>query len=137
MGEKRGSLWVQPINEKREKENTMQCFLQEMRCDENKFKNFTRLSLETSGFIVNVISGKIRRKDANHRRIHHSRTTIACYPNVSSMFNLKTNDEQQLALAQNKMLLRLASRASKFLSAFFCYIVLKSVFRSVCASPIF
>jgi hypothetical protein len=42
MGEKRKRLWVHPINE-----NTLPNILQELRCDENNFQNFTRLSLET------------------------------------------------------------------------------------------
>jgi hypothetical protein len=46
MGEKRKRPWVLPIIEKREKENTMQNFLQELRCDETKFQNFTRIFLE-------------------------------------------------------------------------------------------
>jgi hypothetical protein len=65
MGEKRKRLWVDPIIEKREKENSLQNFLQELRCDENKFQNFTRLSLETFGFIVNLISDRIRSKYSN------------------------------------------------------------------------
>jgi hypothetical protein len=40
MGEKRKLLWVHPINEKSEKENTLQNFLHKLRCDENKFQNF-------------------------------------------------------------------------------------------------
>jgi hypothetical protein len=68
MGEKRKRLWVHPINEKREKENTMQKFLQELRCDENKFQNFTRLSLETFYFIFNLSSDKMRSKYSNYRR---------------------------------------------------------------------
>jgi hypothetical protein len=68
MGEKRKRLWVDPIIEKREKENTLQKFLQELPCDKNTFQNFTRLSLETFDFIVNLISDKIRRKDASYRR---------------------------------------------------------------------
>jgi hypothetical protein len=47
VGEKRKRLWVYPINEEREKENTLQNFLQELRSDVKKFQNFTRLSIET------------------------------------------------------------------------------------------
>jgi hypothetical protein len=65
MGEKRKGLWVHPINEKREKESTLQNFLQELPCDDNNFQNFTILSLETFGFIVNLISDRIRRKYSN------------------------------------------------------------------------
>jgi hypothetical protein len=68
MGERRKRLWVHPINEKREKEKTLQNFLQELRCDENTFQNLTRLSLEIFYFIFNLISDKIRRNDANYRR---------------------------------------------------------------------
>jgi hypothetical protein len=68
MDEKRKRLCVHPINEKREKEKALQKFLQEMGCDENKFQNFTRESLETSDFIFNLISGKIRRKHTNYRK---------------------------------------------------------------------
>jgi hypothetical protein len=51
MGEKRKRFWVHPINEKREKENTLQNFLHKLRYDEKNFQNFTRLSLETFDFI--------------------------------------------------------------------------------------
>jgi hypothetical protein len=59
MGEKRKRLWVHPINEKRGKENTLQNSFQELRCDEKKFQNFTRLSLKTFDFIVNLISNSM------------------------------------------------------------------------------
>jgi hypothetical protein len=59
MGENRKCLWVHPINEKRGKESTLQNFLQELLCDEKKFQNFTRLSLETFDFIVNLISNSM------------------------------------------------------------------------------
>jgi hypothetical protein len=65
MGEKRKRLWVHPIIEKRENENSLQNFLQELGCNKNKFQNLAILSLETFGFIVNLISDRIRRKYSN------------------------------------------------------------------------
>jgi hypothetical protein len=68
MGEKRKRLWVDPIIEKKEKENSLQNFLQELRCDKHTFQNFTRLFLETFDFIFNLISDKIRSKYSNYKK---------------------------------------------------------------------
>jgi hypothetical protein len=65
MGEKRKLLWVHPIIEKWEKENSLQNVLQKFLCDKNKCQNLAILSLETFGFIVNLISDRIRRKYSN------------------------------------------------------------------------
>jgi hypothetical protein len=60
-------LWVHPINEKRSKENTLQNFINELRSD-NKFRNFTRMSVTTFDYVLNVISDKIRKRDSRFRK---------------------------------------------------------------------
>jgi hypothetical protein len=81
MGEKRKRLWMHQINEKRGKKNALQNFLQEMRCDEKKFKNFTRLSLEIFYFIVNLNSDKIRKTPITEEASQQN----DCYSKVGSM----------------------------------------------------
>lgn len=61
-------LWVHRINEKRDRENTLQCFIEELRCDVKKFRNFTRLSTTTFDYILDVISERLRRNDTNYRK---------------------------------------------------------------------
>lgn len=61
-------LWVHPINEKRSKENTLQTFINELRSDDNKFRNFTRMSVTTFDYVLNVISDKIRKRDSRFRK---------------------------------------------------------------------
>ena len=45
--EKQKRMWVHPLNEKRTTNNLIKCFLRELRNDDLKFKNFTRISPET------------------------------------------------------------------------------------------
>jgi len=61
-------IWVHEINKKRTENNTIFNFLAELRKDELKFKNFTRMSSTTFDFILNEIGEAIRSQDTNFRQ---------------------------------------------------------------------
>lgn len=65
--EKPKRMWVHPLKEKRTKSNLIQSFLCELRNDELKFKNFTRVSSETFNYILKIITEEIQKPDTNFR----------------------------------------------------------------------
>jgi len=65
--EKPKRMWIHPLNEKRTTSNLIQCFLRELRNDELKFKNFTRVSSETFDYILKIITEEIQKPDTNFR----------------------------------------------------------------------
>ena len=66
--EKQKRMWVHPLNKKRTTNNLIKCFLRELRNDDLKFKNFTRVSPETFDYILNIISEEIQKADTNFRK---------------------------------------------------------------------
>ena len=59
---------LHPINEKRNKENILQNFIKELRSDDDKFRNFTRMSVNTFDYVLNVITDRIRKPDSKFRK---------------------------------------------------------------------
>lgn len=57
-------FWTHPINQKRNLIN----FLNELREDEKKFFNFTRMSINSFDYLLELISDKIKRQNTNYRR---------------------------------------------------------------------
>ena len=47
-------MWVHPINRKRDEQNSLKKIVAELKEDETKFRNFTRLSLGTFNHIDNI-----------------------------------------------------------------------------------
>jgi len=65
-GEKK--LWVHPLNQKRITHNVIVSFICEIRSDEKKFKNYTRVGISTQDYIIQQIGEEIRKEDTNFRR---------------------------------------------------------------------
>lgn len=61
-------LWVHPINDRRNKYKTLQNFINELRSDVNKFRNFTRMSVTTFDYVLHLIQDKITKRDTTFRR---------------------------------------------------------------------
>ena len=61
-------MWVHPINRKRDEQNSLKKFVAELKEDETKFRNFTRLSLGTFNHILSMIEHEIRKCDTNLRK---------------------------------------------------------------------
>jgi len=61
--EKRGKkkLWVHPLNQKCITRNVIVSFICELRSDEKKFKNYTRVSISTFDYTENRRGNKKRR----------------------------------------------------------------------------
>lgn len=66
--DKKCKIWMHEINQKRLENNTILNFLAELREDELKFKNFTRMSSATFDFMLNAIGETIRSQDTNFRK---------------------------------------------------------------------
>lgn len=61
-------LWVHPLNKKRITHNVIVSFICELRSDEKKFKNYTRVCTSTFDFIIQQIGDEIRKEDTHFRR---------------------------------------------------------------------
>ncbi|KAL4126780.1 hypothetical protein QTP88_010989 [Uroleucon formosanum] len=61
-------LWVHPLNLRRTENNTIKCFIHELRNDECKFRNFTRMSTDTFDYILEILNDEIRKPDTNFRK---------------------------------------------------------------------
>ncbi|KAL4126781.1 hypothetical protein QTP88_010990 [Uroleucon formosanum] len=66
--ENKKKLWVHPLNLKRTENNTIKCFIHELRNDECKFRNFTRMSTDTFDYILEILNDEIRKPDTNFRK---------------------------------------------------------------------
>lgn len=66
-------FWVHPINEQRTTKKTIQSFLQELRADERKFKNFTRMSSDSFDYLLELISNKIGKKGQIGGQVYHQK----------------------------------------------------------------
>lgn len=66
--DKKKKLWIHPLNKKRITHNVILSLLCELRSDESKFKNYTRVSTDTFDFILEAIREEIRKKDTNFRK---------------------------------------------------------------------
>jgi len=61
-------LWVHPLNQKRITHNVIFSLLCELRADESKFKNYTRVNIDTFDFILQQIQEEIRKQDTHFRK---------------------------------------------------------------------
>jgi len=65
---KKKKLWIHPLNKKRITHNVILTLLCELRSDESKFKNYTRVSSVTFDFILQEIGEEIRKEDTHFRK---------------------------------------------------------------------
>lgn len=59
--------WIHPINQIREKENTIIMFMQELRKHEDKFTNFVRMSSQTFDRILDMCKDQLQKQNTNYR----------------------------------------------------------------------
>ena len=65
-------MWVHPIKRKRDEQKLLKKNIQELKEDETKFKNFTRLSFGTFNHILNMIQDIIRKKRYKYTKKHNT-----------------------------------------------------------------
>lgn len=56
-------FWVDPWNEKRD----LNCLMQELRSDEKRFKNFTRMSISTFDYLLALVGENLKKTTTNWR----------------------------------------------------------------------
>lgn len=56
------------MNLKRTENNTIKSFIRELRNDECKFKNFTRMSTDTFDHILEILNDEIRKPGTNFKK---------------------------------------------------------------------
>ena len=61
-------LWVHPLNQKRITHNVIFSLLCELCADKSKFKNYTRINIDTFDFILQQIQEEIRKQDTHFRK---------------------------------------------------------------------
>lgn len=57
-------FWVHPWNEKRD----LCSYIQELRTDENRFKNFTRMSIATFDYLLHIVGEDLTKFSTNWRK---------------------------------------------------------------------